>query len=428
MQTNEAREKLDLEPRDDLDGEYGKPDAAQPDSGGGLFGSEDTDTTPERDTDFTNGGGGGGGTHPRLLAEIPDKYVDGTGLSRADFVANADVADAARNAAEFVDEYGLPNPEDQQEGVARYNQLIDSYEQDEPIAPGFWLEILNFHARHRAQGNHVCDEAELPERADEINQNEFDKCMFDNGYFSDHTWGSDAGQAQAERVVSAIRDTDGVELSARHMPATPAWDAHMLDMHSRVWADDTKRALVTSGGDVPDFVQDRIRDAILQGAIFNDFETIAAGDIQQLQEYLIAEMSDNDAWTVDGLTDQLLQIDGLDSRDNAETIARTESAAAVNSAREDGYQERGQDEDRFYWSGGLDDRTTEACRWLIEKTNPYHGGSPVPLPELRELVDEAPEHDSDMPDTLARPDSWVVHPNERKTFVRAPRSQFGTTD
>jgi len=44
----------------------------------------------------------------------------------------------------------------------------------------------------------------------------------------------------------------------------------------------------------------------------------------------------------------------------------------------------------------------------------------VPLQELRELVDEAPQHDDDMNNALARPDSWVVHPQERSTFVKAP--------
>ena len=46
------------------------------------------------------------------------------------------------------------------------------------------------------------------------------------------------------------------------------------------------------------------------------------------------------------------------------------------------------------------------------------GGSPVPMGELKELIAEAPEHDDEMQDDLARPDNFVVHPNERKTFVR----------
>jgi hypothetical protein len=109
-------------------------------------------------------------------------------------------------------------------------------------------------------------------------------------------------------------------------------------------------------------------------------------------------------------------------REDAERIARTESSAALNKARELGYEDRGEDDALFYWTGADpgDSRQTEACEWLIRETNPFHGGDPVALKELRELVEEAPQHDEDMRNDLARPGSWVVHPNERSTFAKAP--------
>jgi len=55
---------------------------------------------------------------------------------------------------------------------------------------------------------------------------------------------------------------------------------------------------------------------------------------------------------------------------------------------------------------------------LMDQTNPNHGGDPVSLDELKSLIEEAPEHDPEMQDNLARPEDFVVHPNERKTFVR----------
>lgn len=135
---------------------------------------------------------------PTLLAQadVPEKYVEGTPLSEADFVPNADVAAAAQDAIDYVDEHGLPNPDDQREGIARAHQLVDHHDNDEPLAPAFWEEIKNFHARHRQQGNHECDEAE------------YDPCMADPGVFSDHTWGSTAGKDQAERIASVIDDVD----------------------------------------------------------------------------------------------------------------------------------------------------------------------------------------------------------------------------
>jgi len=44
----------------------------------------------------------------------------------------------------------------------------------------------------------------------------------------------------------------------------------------------------------------------------------------------------------------------------------------------------------------------------------------VPMDELKAMIEEAPEHDDDMADNLARPESYVVHPNERSTFVLEP--------
>lgn len=138
-------------------------------------------------------------------AEIPEKYLDGTGLSESDFVPNVDVADNCEDVIEFVDEYGMPNPEDQREGINRAHQLNDAAANDEPIAFDYWNEIYNFHKRHRAQDNHECDESSIPDyRYEEVNQNQHDICFFDNGYYSDYTWGSDAGFEQAKRIVEAV--------------------------------------------------------------------------------------------------------------------------------------------------------------------------------------------------------------------------------
>jgi hypothetical protein len=127
---------------------------------------------------------------------------------------------------------------------------------------------------------------------------------------------------------------------------------------------------------------------------------------------------DDDGWTIDGVTENIQNVADID-RDRAENIARTEVASTVNTARAEGYKETGMVEgEKFYWTGSLDDRTTDACRWLINKTNPNHGGSPVSLEKLQDLIEEAPTHDDDMQDDLARPDNYLVHPSERKTYVR----------
>lgn len=198
----------------------------------------------------------------------------------------------------------------------------------------------------------------------------------------------------------------------------PEWDAYMMDLHERVFTADTERNLLQfNNSEVPEFVKNRLRDVLLtEDVLFSDIESIADSDRMQLQEFLV-ESLEQDRWSIDGISDKIEQL-GV-SGDRADTIARTEVASAVNTARAEGYKERGdEDGELFYWSGNLDGRQTEACEWLIEQTNPFNGGDPVPMDELKELIDEAPTHDPEMDDNLARPENFVVHPNERKTFVR----------
>jgi hypothetical protein len=44
--------------------------------------------------------------------------------------------------------------------------------------------------------------------------------------------------------------------------------------------------------------------------------------------------------------------------------------------------------------------------------------------ELRDMVAEAPEHDDDMDNNMARPESWIVHINERSTWAKAPETEI----
>ncbi|AFH22386.1 hypothetical protein OSG_eHP24_00055 [environmental Halophage eHP-24] len=401
-ETNEAREKLGLEPKEDLEGEYGKAateQPPQPQGQDGIFAQTE-------------------------LADIADKYTENTELTESDFVPNQDVQDTVDEVLEFIDQNGLPNPDNQSEGATRANQLQNYAEDDEPLAFDYWQEIYNYHNRHRAQGNHQCDESSVD--AEDV-EGDFDKCYLDPGWFSSKTWGGDAGFEQAERIVTAVEDSE-IEASDGHghghgdinFSNLPPWDRDLMQMHQQIWESGDKRLLdVPNGTETPEFVKERIRESILSGSIFNDFETVAGSDLQQLREYMLESLTD-EGWTIDGVADQLMQLDGVESQDRAELIARTETASVVNSAREEGYQANDQADDKFYWTGAIDDRTTDACEWLIRQTNPNYGGTPVQLKDLQDLIAEAPEHDDSMQDDLARPKNYVVHPNERKTFTRAP--------
>ena len=203
------------------------------------------------------------------------------------------------------------------------------------------------------------------------------------------------------------------------------WEAEYLDLHQRVFEAEQDRQLFNfTERAMPEFIKERLRDVILSGeAVFSQFDTLDSDKLQAFRTQL-ADGLTQDGWTIDDITGRITDIDSAITRNQAETIARTEVASAVNTAREEGYEETGMAEgEKFYWTGATQaeqpDRTTDACDWLIQKTNPNHGGEPVSMDRLKELIDEAPTHDDNMDDNLARPENFIVHPQERKTWVRA---------
>ena len=225
-----------------------------------------------------------------------------------------------------------------------------------------------------------------------------------------------------------VYESSGLELSGHEVGTDfragwDEWETCLFELHQGAFEaePDVQLANFTETA-VPDFVKDRLQDAIMQGAIFSQFDTIADNDLMQLQEFMMEQLVDQDGWTTDGIANRLQDLEPELSKPEAETIARTETASIVNTAREEGYQETGMGDEQFYWTGATQaeqpDRTTDACDWLIHKTNPNYGGTPVSLDELKDLIEEAPEHDEDMNDNLARPEDYVPHINCRKTFVR----------
>jgi hypothetical protein len=372
METNEARQKLNLEPKEELEGEYGPP--GEDESGDGLdeLFNESANTT---DT--------------RTLQDIED-------IDMGDYPEAA--VENARMALEAREETDNPNDCGTRVGWERANQLVNGEDLSEDT-----IERMAAFERH------------------EDNKDQGEEGRADCGWMMWKAWGGDEGiewaQRKSEQIDQARRenaegDTDFSDC--------PEWDSHLLGMHAKLWeSSDTRLLNLPNFGETPEFVKERIRDAINSGAVFSDIESLTEGSVMDLRQFLKDELTD-DGWTITSLTEELQGYDPSLSRSEAETLARTETASIVNTAREEGYQDQGQADDTFYWTGSLDDRTTEACRWLIEQTNPNHGGEPVTLERLKELIAEAPEHDPEMQDNLARPENFLVHPNERKTFTRAP--------
>lgn len=174
--------------------------------------------------------------------------------------------------------------------------------------------------------------------------------------------------------------------------------------------------------DVPEFVKRFIDEAINEDAFWQgDFEDLPQGARIRMQDVFQDTMTQDEGWSVSDLVDELQdEFAGL-TKDHALKIARTETAAIANKAREEAYEQRPDTEEyEFYWTGPEDHRTTPICSWLKSQTHPKHGGSPVSgMDELRELFERAAKvHDDFDGMTEERFDEYVPHHQCRHTFVR----------
>ena len=171
-----------------------------------------------------------------------------------------------------------------------------------------------------------------------------------------------------------------------------------------VWADGVEQKaepFFDDDGDVPQFVKELVNQAIRDGAIHTAFDNLPASARGRLANIFKEKLTQPQGWSLDSLASDLEDEFAL-SRDDAETIARGEVKSINDHAREVGYERQGlSGESEFKWLGPVDGRKHSSCQWLIggdslagtntgfEGTNPDYGGSPVPLDELRDLVQEA---------------------------------------
>jgi len=348
----------------------------------------------------------------RTLQDIED--ID-TGDYPDAAVENAQMALDAR------EETGNPNDCGTRVGWERANQLVNGEDLSEDT-----IERMASFARH------------------EDNKEQGEEGRSDCGWMMWKAWGGDEGIAWAEEksdqfdearqnaALSSLGGTDtgnshrclGEGVTDQELQHAPEWDQPLLEMYRGVTNPDSdpSRTLVSfSSSGTPEFVLERIRRAIMDGAMFSEFEDVPSDRLMNLRQTFADELG-NDDFTLDSITEGLLEFESDLDRDAAERIARTESSAVLNRARELGYEERGDADGLFYWSGAEpgDDRQTEACRLLIERTNPFHGGEPVPMDELRSLLTWAAEQDDDLDASMVREDSWIIHINERSTLIEAP--------
>jgi len=389
MSTQEVRDRLGLSPLEDEDlrDSYVSPAERERQE------SEDL----EENT--------GGGLEEIFNADHDLQDVDDIDTSPPEYMVEA--AEAAADAGE---DGVIPSDCGTGVGDDRRTAIIN-----DSVGPETWGEIASYLTSHE-------EDVTAEGHPRDWTEDEWGDCG--NAQFA--KWGGtgdgrakEYAQRKANEVARALDEEEPYELAdADAQLSAEDFDSVMLDLYDNLMqSDNHDRALLTfSESQTPEFVKERIRDSLLEGGLFTEFEEFPSEKVMALRMELL-ETLQSDGWTIADLADTVSTI-APDS--NAEVLARTETAAVLNRARERGYEELGRENERFRWANPMDHRTTEACEWLVRQTDPEHGGTPVSMDELKELIAEAPEHDEDMDDNLARPDDFVVHPQERSRFIRVP--------
>jgi hypothetical protein len=196
--------------------------------------------------------------------------------------------------------------------------------------------------------------------------------------------------------------------------------------------EDIQEKAWTDGGAVPDYVRETISEAIDSGAVFDRFESVADEVGQRFREVregiediLEDNLTDPEGWSLDGVTDDLQEEFPSLSDGQAETVARSESASVLNTAREEGYEQRDDSHEYYYkWVGPDDSRTTVACERMKERTNPDFGGTPLQMNDLVRMEREI--QNEEFPELEFR--KHMLHINERHTFRRVLPHELNRLD
>lgn len=201
-------------------------------------------------------------------------------------------------------------------------------------------------------------------------------------------------------------------------------DATCFEMfENAVWwvedetAPDLRKAPPVWSGDedVPDYVRRQIEESVGSN-VHHTFAHLDGEDIQLLREQLRENLTQPQGWSVRSLIEDLVDATGVDEKYAVNTV-RTETAAVLNSAREDGYRDVGMDaSEEFRWKGPDDHRTTIICTTIKERV--AGAGGSLPLRDLKSVVRQVALTHRDHGGTPERADQFLPHFNCRHTFVR----------
>lgn len=195
---------------------------------------------------------------------------------------------------------------------------------------------------------------------------------------------------EAVRRAAASLDADGAQQATRWVE--DAYDAMFDDYTTAQQAS----PVIDDDTDVPEFAQELLDDAVAGGAITQPQDLT---DRQhRIMENVVADsLTQRHGWSVSSVARRLGPALPDTEPDTRHRYAQNAIQETVQAALQLGYMIEGDlDERRFYLGGPERSNTCEACEALLNRTNPHHGGEPVPLDEFTDLAkNTAEQHDID---------------------------------
>lgn len=180
----------------------------------------------------------------------------------------------------------------------------------------------------------------------------------------------------------------------------------------------------TSSDQVPEYVQDKLKEIIRDGNIvWGDYAHLPPSAQAAIEEVLEEKMTQPQGWSLGSIVDELEDRFPEAARGYLTEVARNETGVILNRSREDAYEERDDSEEYVYdWIGPTDHRTTPLCREMEEwiESEGYQ-----PLPDLKEKLYELARkyaNDDAAGGTPGRALDFSPHYNCRRTFVRRVQS------
>jgi hypothetical protein len=152
--------------------------------------------------------------------------------------------------------------------------------------------------------------------------------------------------------------------------------------------------------------RDFIVQALLKIQQYTDFANLAPQEAEGVYHSIIDIMTKPEGWNLDQVSRNLMRRYPQLSYFESERIARTETTAIANKARELDFNESQPLDTTYYWGGPDDDRTSDVCREIKDRLN----GKGLPLSALKALVNEVSLKYG------MKPRDWTPHPNCRHTL------------